>query len=151
MVDVSGKPSSTRTAIARGVIAVSPDTRRRIEAGENRKGDVIAISIIAGITAAKQTSSLIPLCHALPIESVAVTFVWAQTDVEVKPSDDRKYLQCEAVVRTSAKTGVEMEALTAVSIALLTVYDMCKANDHAMVIQGVELVEKTGGTKPWSR
>ncbi len=134
MVDVSAKPDTVREAVAEGVIAMAPQVIAAIRAGDIKKGDVLGTARIAGIMAAKQTSSLIPLCHPLPISSVSVDFDYLDTGVRV-----------EIRVRTSGKTGVEMEALTAASIALLTIYDMAKAMDKAMVIGPVRLLAKSGG------
>ena len=114
---------------------IRPEVLADIEAGNLGKGDVLSVARLAGIMAAKQTSSLIPLCHGLPLESVRVDFRSSTPD----------RLQIEAEVRTTAKTGVEMEALTAVSVAALTVYDMCKSRDRTMVIEDIRLVSKTGG------
>ncbi|MBY0620729.1 cyclic pyranopterin monophosphate synthase MoaC [Sphingomonas ursincola] len=134
MVDVSAKADSVREAVAEGVIAMAPAVIAAIRAGDIKKGDVLGTARIAGIMAAKQTSNLIPLCHPLPIASVSVDFDYVDTGVRV-----------ETRVRTSGKTGVEMEALTAASVALLTIYDMAKALDKAMVIGPVRLLAKSGG------
>jgi cyclic pyranopterin phosphate synthase len=134
MVDVSAKPDTVREAVAEGVITMAPQVIAAIRAGDIKKGDVLGTARIAGIMAAKQTSSLIPLCHPLPISSVSVDFDYLDTGVRV-----------ETRVRTSGKTGVEMEALTAASIALLTIYDMAKAMDKGMVIGPVRLLAKSGG------
>ena len=132
MVDVSAKPLSARTAIATGKIRLQPETIDLISENRIAKGDVFATARIAGIQAAKQTPQLIPLCHPLPLSDVKIDIVTSNDGAEVK---------CAA--RTVAQTGVEMEALTAVSIALLTIYDMCKAVDKEMRISGIRLVEKT--------
>ena len=134
MVDVGEKPVTDREAIARGSIRMSPEALRQIRRGAVKKGDPLQAARLAGIMAAKQTSSLIPLCHPLPISSVAV---------ELTPTP-RGY-EIEARVRTRAQTGVEMEALTAVAVAALTMYDMVKAVDKGMVIGQVRLVYKSGG------
>ena len=134
MVDVSAKADSVREAVAEGVIAMAPAVIAAIRAGDVKKGDVLGTARIAGIMAAKQTSNLIPLCHPLPIASVSVDFEYLETGVRV-----------ETRVRTNGKTGVEMEALTAASVALLTIYDMAKALDKAMVIGPVRLLAKSGG------
>ncbi len=134
MVDVSAKPDTMREAVAEGMISMAPEVIAAIRAGDIKKGDVLGTARIAGIMAAKQTSSLIPLCHPLPISSVSVDFDYADTGVRV-----------ETRVRTSGKTGVEMEALTAASVALLTIYDMAKALDKGMVIGPVRLLAKSGG------
>ena len=134
MVDVGDKPVTTREAVARGTISMSREARRLIRRGEVKKGDPLQTARLAGILAAKQTSALIPLCHPLPLSSV---------DVDLIPTA-RGY-QIEARVRTTAQTGVEMEALTAVSVAALTIYDMVKAVDKTMVIGDVKLMFKSGG------
>jgi cyclic pyranopterin phosphate synthase len=134
MVDVGDKPVTVREAIARGSIAMSREARRQIRAGAVKKGDPLQTARLAGILAAKQTSSLIPLCHPLPLSSV---------DVDLTASS-RGYA-IEARVRTTAQTGVEMEALTAVAVAALTIYDMVKAVDKAMVIGDIRLAYKAGG------
>ena len=134
MVDVGGKPVTDREAIARGTIAMSPEARRIVRTGKIKKGDPLQTARLAGILAAKQTSSLIPLCHPLPLTSVSV---------ELTPTA-RGY-DIEARVRTSAQTGVEMEALTAVAVAALTIYDMVKAVDKTMVIGAIRLMYKSGG------
>jgi cyclic pyranopterin monophosphate synthase len=134
MVDVSEKPVSAREAVARGSIRMSAEARRQIRRGAVKKGDPLQTARLAGILAAKRTSSLIPLCHPLPISSV---------DVELTPTS-RGY-DIEARVRTTAQTGVEMEALTAVAVAALTIYDMVKAVDKSMTIGGIALEFKSGG------
>lgn len=134
MVDISAKADSVREAVAEGMITMDAAVIAAIRAGDIKKGDVLGTARIAGIMAAKQTSNLIPLCHPLPISSVSVEFSYLPDGVRV-----------ETQVRTRGKTGVEMEALTAASIALLTVYDMAKALDKAMVIGPVRLLAKSGG------
>ncbi len=136
MVDVAGKASTHRVAVATGRIEMQPATLALIEGGTAKKGDVIGIARIAGIQAAKKTSDLIPLCHPLALTRVAIEFQTAQSPCAVT---------CLATVETVGPTGVEMEALTAVQVALLTIYDMCKAVDRGMTIQGVRLLEKHGG------
>jgi cyclic pyranopterin phosphate synthase len=136
MVDVSAKPETTRRATARGTIRMSPATLEAIRRNQIRKGDVLGVARIAGIVAAKRTADLIPLCHPLPIHDV-------QLSIELDAS--LPGLRAEATVATSAKTGVEMEAITAVAIALVTVYDMAKAMDRGMVIGDIILVAKSGG------
>lgn len=141
MVDVGDKPISRRVAIARGIIFLQPQTIRAIAHGSVPKGDVIATARLAGIMAAKRCGELIPLCHPLPLESVEVDF-----DIPELPGDDAQDplpLHIKAITRITARTGVEMEALTAVSVAALTIYDMCKAIDKTMHIEGVTLVSKT--------
>jgi cyclic pyranopterin phosphate synthase len=132
MVDVSAKPQSARTAVASGKIRLRRETRELIAKNEIAKGNVFATARIAGIQAAKQTAQLIPLCHTLPLSAVKIDIVTLNDGAEVK---------CTA--RTVAQTGVEMEALTGVSVALLTIYDMCKAVDKEMEISSVRLVNKT--------
>ena len=139
MVDVGGKPDSARTAIASGVVAMLPETLSLIVEGRAEKGDVFTVARIAGINAAKHTWELIPLAHQVPLSHVSLDF-------QPEPGADIARVRITAQARTTAKTGVEMEALTAVSVAALTVYDMCKAVDRGMAIEGVRLVEKTGGT-----
>jgi cyclic pyranopterin phosphate synthase len=137
MVDVGGKNITERRAVARGDIVMAAATRAVILAGTAKKGDVIGVARIAGIMAAKRTAELIPLCHALPLSSVNI-------EIEADPARDT-VLQIAATVRTVAQTGVEMEALTAVSVTALTIYDMCKAIDRGMRIEAVRLTEKSGG------
>ena len=136
MVDVSDKVVTQRSARAEGFVAMAPATLELILAGQAPKGDVLATARIAGIMAAKHTHELIPLCHALPLSEVTVAF---------EPSRDPPGLKVMATAKVDAKTGVEMEALVAVSIACLTIYDMCKAVDRAMSFADIRLVEKTGG------
>jgi cyclic pyranopterin monophosphate synthase len=136
MVDVGGKPSTHRVAVAAGRIAMQPATFDLVAGGTSKKGDVLGVARIAAIQAAKRTSELIPLCHPLAITKVAVDFTLDAAAHAV---------ECRAEVHTSGPTGVEMEALTAVQIGLLTIYDMCKAVDRGMEIGGVRLLEKHGG------
>lgn len=136
MVDVGAKEETHRVARAAGVIRMQPATLALIASGTASKGDVIGVARIAAIQAAKRTAELIPLCHPLPITRVAVEFVL---------DADTNSVRCEAQVETRGRTGVEMEALTAVQVGLLTVYDMCKAVDRGMVIDGVRVLEKQGG------
>ena len=136
MVDVGAKPATHRIAVATGRIEMRPATLALIESGTAKKGDVLGIARIAGIMAAKKTSELIPLCHPLALTRVAVEFELLREEHAV---------QCTATVETVGPTGVEMEALTAVQVALLTVYDMCKAVDKGMVVNGVRVLEKHGG------
>jgi len=141
MVDVGEKAASHRVAIAGGRIDMQAETLRLIEQGEHKKGDVLGIARIAGIMAAKKTSELIPLCHPLTLSHISVDF-------ETTPGA----IACQVRVETTGQTGVEMEALTAVQIALLTVYDMCKAVDRGMTIQDVGLLHKSGGKSgEWNR
>jgi cyclic pyranopterin phosphate synthase len=136
MVDVAGKPATHRVAIASGRIRMQPATLALVESGTAKKGDVLGVARIAGIQAAKKTSDLIPLCHPLALTRVAVEF-------EVDSAGSA--VDCTATVETVGPTGVEMEALTAVQVALLTVYDMCKAVDRGMTITDVRVREKHGG------
>ena len=149
MVDVSGKPVTTRQAVAEGYVVVRSATLRAIVAGEVPKGEVLNTARVAGILAAKRTGDLIPMCHPLPVEQVEVKFELP----EIGDDDDTSVrLRIEASAKITAKTGVEMEALTAVSLAALTIYDMCKAIDRGMEIGGVRLVSKRGGKSgDWSR
>ena len=140
MVDVGAKPATHRIAVATGRIEMSASTLNIIEAGSAKKGDVLGIARIAGIMAAKKTSDLIPLCHPLALTRVTVDFE-LQTASARKPA----YVSCQARAETLGPTGVEMEALTAVQVALLTIYDMCKAVDRGMTMTGVRLMEKHGG------
>jgi len=140
MVDVAGKDSTHRIAVAGGRIEMLPATLAIIEAGTAKKGDVLGIARIAGIQAAKKASDLIPLCHPLALTHVAMDFVAISADL-AKTS----HILCTATVETVGPTGVEMEALTAVQVALLTIYDMCKAVDRGMTINDVKLLEKHGG------
>ena len=134
MVDVGQKPTTGREAVAEGRIVMSADAAAAIRAGAVKKGDVLAVARVAGIMAAKRTADLIPLCHVLPITSAEITLDIGQTHVYAR-----------ATVRVSGQTGVEMEALTAVTVALLTVYDMAKVLDRGMQIEGVRLLAKSGG------
>ncbi|MBZ9919472.1 MULTISPECIES: cyclic pyranopterin monophosphate synthase MoaC [unclassified Mesorhizobium] len=136
MVDVGGKDETTRTAVAEGFVSMRPETLKMILAGNAKKGDVLGTARIAGIMAAKKTHELIPLCHPLLLTKVSV---------DIEPDPALPGLKIIALARVTGKTGVEMEALTAASVACLTIYDMAKAVDRAMVITGIRLVEKTGG------
>jgi len=136
MVDVSAKSATHRVAVAQGRISMSPATLAIILEGTVKKGDVLGVARIAGIMAAKKTSELIPLCHPLALTRVAIDF---------SPNPANASISCQATVETVGPTGVEMEALTAVQIALLTIYDMCKAADRGMTITDVKLLEKHGG------
>jgi cyclic pyranopterin phosphate synthase len=140
MVDVAAKVASHRIGIAGGRIDMQPETLAIIEAGTAKKGDVLGIARIAGIMAAKKTSDLIPLCHPLALTRVAIEF-----KVLHASQDQASSVLCKATVETVGPTGVEMEALTAVSAALLTIYDMCKAVDRGMVMTDIKLLEKHGG------
>jgi cyclic pyranopterin monophosphate synthase len=136
MVDVGDKPETDRTAIAKGEVLMGLETLELIRQGALKKGDVLTVAQIAGVMAAKRTSELIPLCHPLPLHQVTVDFELAS---------DLPGVRITALARTSGKTGVEMEALTAVSVAALTIYDMAKAVEKTMKIQNIRLVEKHGG------
>jgi cyclic pyranopterin phosphate synthase len=140
MVDVGGKQVSDRRAVARAVVRMAAATAELVRSGSGPKGDVVAVARIAGIQAAKRTAELIPLCHPLPLSFVDVRIEVGAESVEV-----------EAEARTSSQTGVEMEALTAASVAALTVYDMVKGVERGVAIERVELVEKTGGKSDWRR
>lgn len=137
MVDVGAKPATHRVAVARGRIEMLAATLALIQSGSARKGDVLGVARIAGIQGAKRTSELIPLCHPIPLTRVAIEF-------ELQESPQPRVV-CTATAETVGATGVEMEALTAVNVALLTVYDMCKAVDRGMTITDVKLLEKHGG------
>jgi len=136
MVNVGDKPSTHRIAIATGKITMLPETFKMVKAGTHKKGDVLGIARIAGIQASKKTSDLIPLCHPLALTHVSLEFTL---------QDITNSISCQVRVETTGPTGVEMEALTAVQIALLTIYDMCKAVDRGMVIGDIKLLEKSGG------
>lgn len=136
MVDVGGKAVTARVAVARGAVRMKPETAARIAEGQIAKGDVVATARIAGVLAAKKCGDLIPLCHPLPLEYV---------DVRIDVDAEAGRVALEAEARITAKTGIEMEALTAVTVAGLTIYDMCKAIDRRMVIEDVCLVRKSGG------
>ncbi len=136
MVDVGVKPVTDREAVARGYVTLLPETLRLVQQGLMKKGDVLTVAQLAGIMGAKRTAELIPLCHPLPLDKVSV---------ELALDGERGRINITATARTSGKTGVEMEALTAVSVAALTIYDMCKAVDRGMRIQGIRLVRKRGG------
>jgi cyclic pyranopterin monophosphate synthase len=136
MVDVGSKPDTERVAIARGEVRMRPETLELIRQGAMKKGDVLSVAQIAGVMAAKRTSELIPLCHPLPL---------TQVDVQIELDQHIPGVKITATARTVGKTGVEMEALTAVTVTALTVYDMAKAVEKTMVIQNIRLAEKHGG------
>lgn len=136
MVDVGAKDITARVAVAKGRVAMQPETLRLVREGGLEKGDVVAVARLAGVMAAKRTSDLVPLCHPVPL---------TQITVDIEESGDGGGLEITATANATWKTGVEMEALTAVTVAGLTVYDMCKAVDRAMRIESVRLVRKTGG------
>ena len=137
MVDVSGKPSTLRTAVAGGTVFISPETFGLIVRNELKKGDVLAVAQVAGIMAAKKTSDIIPMCHPITITGVDISF---------NPDEDRSAIDITATVRCKGETGVEMEALTAVTATALTIYDMCKAVQKDIKISDIRLLSKTGGT-----
>ncbi|WNB76380.1 cyclic pyranopterin monophosphate synthase MoaC [Methylomonas koyamae] len=136
MVDVGAKAVTQRSAVCEGYIEMRPETLALIVNGAHKKGDVLGVARIAGIMASKKTAELIPLCHPLPLTHV---------EIDLQPQAGLNRVYCRTLAKTNGQTGVEMEALTATQIALLTVYDMCKAVDRGMVIQGVRLLEKSGG------
>jgi cyclic pyranopterin monophosphate synthase len=136
MVDVSGKAVTDRIAVAKGAVRMTPETLVLVTEGRAKKGDVLAVARLAGIMGAKKTADLIPLCHPLPITKVAL---------DLTPDASLPGVRIEATVKTSGQTGVEMEALTAVTVAALTVYDMLKAAEKGMVIEGISLILKDGG------
>jgi cyclic pyranopterin phosphate synthase len=136
MVDVSAKEATARTATAHGAVTCLPETLEQVRAGTTRKGSVVATAELAGVMAAKRTAELIPLCHPLPLTGI---------EVRIEFDDSLPGFRIESEVRTKAETGVEMEALTAVSVAALTLFDMLKAVDRTMVIGGIEVISKTGG------
>ncbi len=136
MVDVGAKDETRRVAVTEGSISMLPATFEMVKAGNAKKGDVLGIARIAGIQAAKRTSELIPLCHPIPLTRVAVDFELDEANGTV---------HCTVTAETVGRTGVEMEALTAISVALLTIYDMCKAVDRGMTLNGIRLTEKLGG------
>ncbi|MGK0296879.1 MAG: cyclic pyranopterin phosphate synthase [Gammaproteobacteria bacterium] len=143
MVDVGDKAATHRVAIAGGDISMQADTLAQIIKGEHKKGDVLGIARIAGIMAAKKTAELIPLCHPLSLSHV---------EIDLEPNTEKSIVSCQVRVETTGQTGVEMEALTAVQISLLTIYDMCKAIDRGMTISSVQLIEKSGGKSGhWKR
>jgi cyclic pyranopterin phosphate synthase len=145
MVDVGDKVVTDRRAVAEGMIRMQVSTLRLIIDGEVQKGNVLAVARLAAIQGAKQTSNLIPLCHPLPLDNVAV-------ELEEGEDDDGGWIRMSVTTRVTARTGVEMEALSAVSVGLLTIYDMCKAVDRGMEICGVRLLEKSGGRSgDWTR
>lgn len=142
MVDVSSKNPSVRTAVARAEIVMKPETLKELRSGRLKKGDAFTVAKIAGILAAKKTDELIPLCHSLPVEHVEI-------QMTERPAGDGIVIQAE--VRTTARTGAEMEALTGAAMAALSLYDMAKASDLGMVITGLHLVKKTGGKRDYDQ
>lgn len=139
MVDVSDKATTERVAVARGAILMNPETLKRIRSNEIKKGDVLTVADVAAVMAAKRTSDMIPMCHPLPLTGVEVDFK------DGAQCEGRASIQVTVTAKCVGQTGVEMEALTAASAALLTIYDMCKAIDRAMTITNIELIEKRGG------
>jgi cyclic pyranopterin phosphate synthase len=143
MVDVGDKALTHRRAVADGSITMQAETLQRILQGDNKKGDVLAVARVAGIMASKKTAELIPLCHPLALSHV---------DIELLPNEENNSVLCRAAVETTGNTGVEMEALTAVQITLLTIYDMCKAMDRGMRMSDIQLLSKSGGKSgDWQR
>jgi len=143
MVDVGGKPASQRVAVASGRIHMQAETLQLIQQGGHKKGDVLSVARLAGIMAAKKTAELVPLCHPIPLTHLDISFQLHQQD---------NCISCLATAKTTGQTGVEMEALTAVQIALLTIYDMCKAVDRGMEMQAIHLLSKSGGKSgDWHR
>ncbi len=143
MVDVGAKTTTDRVALAEGLITMQPQTLELIMAGEHKKGDVLGIARIAGIMAAKKTSDLIPLCHPIMLTHISV---------DLTPLPEKQAVHCQTTVKTSGQTGVEMEALFAVQIALITIYDMCKAVDRGMTLENIRLIKKAGGKSgTWER
>jgi cyclic pyranopterin phosphate synthase len=136
MVDVTAKDDTVREAVAKGSVRMKPETLALVQSGGVPKGDVLAVAQVAGVMAAKRTHELIPMCHPLLLSAI---------DVRLEPDEKESAVQITATVRTTGKTGVEMEALTAVAVAALTVYDMCKAVDRGMRVEGVRLARKSGG------
>lgn len=139
MVDISDKAETARVAVARSGIQMTKEVYKNITEQRNKKGDVLSVAEVAGIMGAKQTASLIPMCHPIPISGVSISFEWKEADL------DRYELVIIAKVKTVGSTGVEMEALTAASVTALTVYDMCKAIDKGMIVSETLLLEKSGG------
>ena len=143
MVDVGDKDVTQRVAVAEGFIRMQAETVQRILQGDHKKGDVLAVARVAGIMASKRTADLIPLCHPLQLSHV---------DIQLNVDEKEQFVHCVVEVRTSGKTGVEMEALTAVQVTLLTIYDMCKAMDRGMTMTDIGLVKKVGGKSgEWAR
>lgn len=136
MVDVGDKDITQRIAVAEGFIRMQAETVQRILEGTHKKGDVLAVARVAGVMASKRTADLIPLCHPLQLSHV---------DIQLNVDEKEQFVHCVVEVKTSGKTGVEMEALTAVQVTLLTIYDMCKAMDRGMTMTGIALVKKVGG------
>ena len=142
IVDISEKNITNRTAIAYGAISVSKEIFQQIKLNTNKKGDILTVAKIAGILAAKNTSNLIPLCHSIKLDDIQIDFTM---------NENENFISCMAKVKCSEKTGVEMEALTAISISLLTIYDMCKAISKDMTIFEIKLIKKQGGKSDYSK
>ena len=142
IVDISEKNITNRTAIAYGAISVSKEIFQQIKLNTNKKGDILTVAKIAGILAAKNTSNLIPLCHSIKLDDIQIDFTM---------NENENFISCIAKVKCSEKTGVEMEALTAISISLLTIYDMCKAISKDMTIFEIKLIKKQGGKSDYSK
>ena len=143
MVDVGDKAVTQRTAVAEGKINMQAETLQRILQGEHKKGDVLGVARVAGVMAAKKTAELVPLCHPLQLTHV---------DIQLNIEEKEQYVHCVVEVKTAGQTGVEMEALTAVQVTLLTIYDMCKAMDRGMVMSDIRLLSKAGGKSgEWNR
>jgi len=143
MVDVGDKTITKRRAVAEGWITMEPATLKMIQQGDHRKGDVLSVARVAGIMAAKKTAELVPLCHPIMLTSI---------NIEMQVEVEKSAIRCEVSTETAERTGVEMEALTGLQVALLTIYDMCKAVDRGMEIQGIKLVHKSGGKSgDWNR
>ena len=143
MVDVGDKAVTQRIAVAEGKINMQADTLQRILQGEHKKGDVLGVARVAGVMAAKKTAELVPLCHPLQLTHV---------DIQLNFEEKEQYVHCVVEVKTAGQTGVEMEALTAVQVTLLTIYDMCKAMDRGMVMSDIRLLSKAGGKSgEWNR
>lgn len=152
MVDIADKPETARRAIASGKIYMQTTTLAAILQGNSKKGDVLGIARIAGIQASKRASELIPLCHPLSLSRVSVAFTHSAEEATSQPVGQQAWVACAVTAETVGRTGVEMEALTAVSVALLTIYDMCKAIDRGMALGEIQLCEKSGGKSgEWRR
>lgn len=152
MVDIANKPDTARRAIANGKIYMQTTTLAAILQGNSKKGDVLGIARIAGIQASKRASELIPLCHPLSLSRVSLSFIHSAEEAKSQSGAQQVWVACTVTAETVGKTGVEMEALTAVSVALLTIYDMCKAIDRGMTLGEIQLCEKSGGNSgDWKR
>ncbi len=146
MVDIGEKSDTERTAVVEGFIQILPETLKKITDKGHKKGDVLQVARLAGIMAAKKTADIIPLCHPIPITHIDIDFQLLESGQQKnKPSENKTAVRCEVTCKTVGKTGIEMEALVACNTALMTIYDMCKAVDRGMTINGVQLLQKTGG------